>query len=104
MHRVESRPSSRLSVLIRHLLLLSYHCLNQRHQQALTVVHLMQMQMLAGCTRCHQHSQKVLTLSGAGLGLVALHVLQTLQKGQVVPPDGLHLPPGSLGLLPRLHS
>ena len=54
-------------------------------------------------TVCHQHSRKVLTLSGAGLGLVALHVLQTLQESQVVPPDGLHLAPGSLSLLPRLH-
>lgn len=79
------------------------HCLNERHQQAFTVLHLMHMQLLAGCTQYHQHSRKVLTLSGAGLGLVALHVLQALQEGQVVPPDGLHLPPGSLGLLPRLH-
>ena len=44
-----------------------------------------------------------LTLSGAGLALVALHILQPLQQRQIVTSDGFHLTLGRLCLLPCLH-
>jgi len=55
-------------------------------------------------TQCKQNSTADgLTLSGAGLALVALHILQPLQQRQIVTSDGFHLTLGRLCLLPGLH-
>jgi hypothetical protein len=63
-----------------------------------------QLATTATHTQCKQDSiADGLTLSGAGLALVALHILEALQQRQVVTSHGFHLPLARLRLLPGLH-